>query len=168
MIYLFACISPQCIKRSDCVRAFRAIQHDQNNFITFASESDYNFVIDKTDASLRTSKLAAMYDGENQTNQVQDEDDEDDNNSCSDQDENEQENTTSSAAAVTQGENNENNQTQKSRPQTMINTTSQEASSCFGALGFKPVLTEYLIDSCEEPQADTLFYVRQARRLAIE
>ncbi len=79
MIYLFACISPSCIKRSDCVRAYRGIQFDTNNFITFASDADYNFAIDKTDASLRTSKLAAMYDGDevdNESDQDQEEESE--------------------------------------------------------------------------------------------
>ena len=46
---------------------------------------------------------------------------------------------------------------------------SKEASKVkksYGALGFKPKLEEYLIESSEEAMADTLFYVRHARRLA--
>ena len=62
MLYVFACISPQCIKRSDSVRAFRCVNHDRNQFVTFATDADFNFCLDKTDASLQTSRYAAMYD----------------------------------------------------------------------------------------------------------
>ena len=66
MLYLFACVSPLCIKRSDCVRAYRAVIHDRNNHITFASDEDYSYVVDKTDASLKTSRYADMYDDDAQ------------------------------------------------------------------------------------------------------
>lgn len=36
----------------------------------------------------------------------------------------------------------------------------------YGALTFKPKLKEYLISTGEEAEADTLFYLRHARRLA--
>ena len=62
MLYVFACISPQCIKHSDSVRAFRCVNHDRNQFVTFATDADFNFCLDKTDASLMTSRYAAMYD----------------------------------------------------------------------------------------------------------
>ena len=62
MLYLFACVSPQCIKLSNCVKAFRGIAHDRNPDITFASDDDYNFVIERADATLKTSRLASMYD----------------------------------------------------------------------------------------------------------
>ena len=73
MLYLFACISPQCIKRSDSVRAFRGVQHDRNSFVTFANEEDYNFAFDKADASLRTSRLANMYDDDQEDGDQNDE-----------------------------------------------------------------------------------------------
>lgn len=62
MLYVFACVSPQCIKRSDSVKAFRAVVHDRNPFNTFASDSDFKFVLDKTDQSLATSKFSDLYD----------------------------------------------------------------------------------------------------------
>ena len=36
----------------------------------------------------------------------------------------------------------------------------------YGALPFKPVLDEYLIDSGEEGLKEMLLYVRQSRRIA--
>jgi len=62
MLYLFACISPQCIKRSDCVKAYRCVVHDKNPHVTFATDADYKFVLDRGDASLKTSRYSAMYD----------------------------------------------------------------------------------------------------------
>lgn len=38
----------------------------------------------------------------------------------------------------------------------------------YGALPFKPKLTEFLIDTAEEKLSDTLLYIRQARRLATQ
>ena len=38
MLYLFACVGPQCIKRSDSVRAFRFVNFDKNNYVQFASD----------------------------------------------------------------------------------------------------------------------------------
>jgi len=34
--------------------------------LTFATDEDYNFVFDKADASLRTSRLANMYDDDDE------------------------------------------------------------------------------------------------------
>ena len=66
MLYLFACVSPQCIKRSDCVKAFRGVAHNNNPLVTFASDEDYNFVIERSDHSLKTSHLSAMYEIQNE------------------------------------------------------------------------------------------------------
>ena len=85
MLYLFACISPQCIKRSDCVKAFRGIVHDRNPNIRFATDEDYNFAIERSEASLKTSRLAAMYDDDND----QDEEDDENENQEDGEDENE-------------------------------------------------------------------------------
>ena len=52
MLYLFACVSPQCIKRSDSVKAFRGVIHERNPHITFASDEDYNFVIERNEKTL--------------------------------------------------------------------------------------------------------------------
>jgi len=62
MLYLFACVSPACIKRSDCVKAFRVLIHDRNKYVKFASDADYRFVIDKQDSALKTSRFASFYD----------------------------------------------------------------------------------------------------------
>lgn len=62
MLYLFACVSPVCIKRSDCVKAFRVVIHDRNQYVNFASDADYRFVIDKQDSALKTSRFASFYD----------------------------------------------------------------------------------------------------------
>ena len=62
MLYLFACVSAVCIKRSDRVRVFRVLTSDKDSPIRFASDDDYHFVIDRADASLKTSKFAHMYD----------------------------------------------------------------------------------------------------------
>ena len=62
MLYLFACVYPACLKRSDCVRVFRGIAHDRNNHIQFASDEDYNYVIERAEATLQTSRFAHMYD----------------------------------------------------------------------------------------------------------
>ena len=64
MLYLFACVSPLCIKRSDCVRAYRFLNHDRNPHVAFVSDDDYNFVVNKPDESLRTSRLAHLFDEE--------------------------------------------------------------------------------------------------------
>ena len=62
MLYLFACVSPSCIKRSDRVRVYRVLAHADQSEIRFASDDDYHFVIDRADASLKTSRFAHMYD----------------------------------------------------------------------------------------------------------
>ena len=61
MLYLFACVGPQCIKRSDSVRAFRFVNFDKNSHVQFASDQDYDYVVDRPDATLRTSMYADMY-----------------------------------------------------------------------------------------------------------
>ena len=38
----------------------------------FASDDDYNFAIERSDASLRTSRLAAMYDEDEEEEQQED------------------------------------------------------------------------------------------------
>ena len=48
----------------------------------------------------------------------------------------------------------------------MINTSAAASSNKYGALDFKPVLKEYLLDTVEESEKDTLFYVRHSRRIA--
>ena len=42
MLYMFACVSEQCIVRPDTFRAYRCVIHDQNPHITFATDEDYN------------------------------------------------------------------------------------------------------------------------------
>ena len=44
------------------MRAYRCVVHDRNPHVTFASDEDYNYVLDRTDATLRTSRFSAMYD----------------------------------------------------------------------------------------------------------
>lgn len=130
MLYLFACISPQCIKRSDCVKAYRCIVHDRNPHVTFANDEDYKFVIDRADAILRTSRLAALYDNAEANGE---------NDSSNDEDERKEDTVVDSGAGA---------------------ATAKRPATKFGAMTFKPRLTEYLIDSSEEAMADTLFYVR--------
>ena len=132
MLYLFACVSPQCIKRSDCVKAFRGVAHDRNPHVTFVSDEDYNFVIERSDATLKTSRLADMYTMQNNEQDAAEDDDR-----FADADEDEE-----------------------------SKTEQQQAANMYGALSFKPKLKEYLINTGEEAEADTLFYLRHARRLA--
>ena len=130
MLYLFACVSPQCIKRSDCVKAYRGLVHDRNPHVTFVSDEDYNFVIERSDASLKTSRLAEMYTMlEEETNTAVDED-------------------------------------QFADAEEESKTEQQKPAKLYGTLPFKPKLKEYLISTGEEAEADTLFYLRHARRLA--
>ena len=139
MLYLFACVGPQCIKRSDSVRAFRFVNFDKNNYVQFASDQDYDYVVDRPDATLRTSMYADMYG----MDELSDGDDSEDRFDDADDDEE------IKGAAASQ-----------------IDTTKSGANTQkFGALSFKPKLKEYLIDTCEEKQEDTLFYVRQLRRI---
>lgn len=72
---MFACVSPQCIKRSDCVKAFRGVAHDRNPHVAFVSDEDYNFVIERSDATLKTSRLADMYTLQNNEKDAAEEDD---------------------------------------------------------------------------------------------
>ena len=62
MLYLFGCISPDCIKRADSVKAFRGVIHYRNNHVTYANDEDYNYVFKKSDGQLKTSRLASMFD----------------------------------------------------------------------------------------------------------
>ena len=41
----------------------------------FASDDDYNFAIERSDASLRTSRLAAMYDDDGEEEDEEDDED---------------------------------------------------------------------------------------------
>ena len=79
MLYLFACISPQCVKLSDSVKVFRCVVHDRNPFVTYASDDDYNYVLNRGDKNLRTSKFAALYDaGVNEPGDASSDEDSDD------------------------------------------------------------------------------------------
>lgn len=119
--------------------------------MTFASDDDFSFVIGRKDKTLKTSRFAAMYDNvdhdvvESDSSGSGEEEEFDDQN---DEDEQiselpEHKPTKKTAAA------------QKAEPKKM-----------YGALPFKPVLQEYMIDTGEESMQDMLFYVRQSRRLA--
>ena len=61
MLYLFACISEKCINRSDTFRAYRCIIKDDNPHITFATDEDYNEILNKTDDTLMTTKYYQYY-----------------------------------------------------------------------------------------------------------
>ena len=64
MLYLFACISPECVKRSDCAKVFRSVVHSRNPYTTFATDQDFKEVQNKSDDALRTSKFASLFDDE--------------------------------------------------------------------------------------------------------
>ena len=150
MLYLFACISPECIKRSDSVRAFRQVNHDRNSHVTFASDEDYNFVIDRSDTNLRTSHFASLYD-DIQEDDDEDGDSDDRNEAASDSAEDEVDEADVDAMAASR------------TASKQISTIGKEAAAettKYGALSFKPKLKEFLIDTCSEKQSDTLFYVR--------
>ena len=140
MLYLFACVSPDCIKRSDSVKAFRAVIHDRNQFITFASDSDYKFVVEKSDKALSTSKYADLFDNAKSDDEEDGADDDADG-----EDEKKEETITTTPA-----------------------TSKSAATKMFGALPFKPKLKEYMIDTAEEDLDSTLLYVKHARRLAAD
>lgn len=109
--------------------------------MSFASDADYRFVIDKEDAVLKTSRFASLYDNINEEIKESGAGQEDETS-----DDDEMEDTSNIQATTT--------------------TITTAKTAMYGALPFKPRLDEYLIDSCEEKLSDTLFYVRHARRLA--
>ena len=92
-------------------------------------------MIDRTDDALRTSRFCDLYGGD------------DDHSDEPEGEETKEEGANDSKAAAESGAGSDA-------------TKGDQKANNFGALGFKPRLTEYLIDSVEEPLADTLFYVR--------
>ena len=61
MLYLFACISEKCINKSDTFKAYRCMIKDDNPYITFATDDDYNEVFKKSDDALMTTKYYEYY-----------------------------------------------------------------------------------------------------------
>ena len=62
MLYVFACVSEQCIGKPNCVRVFRALVQDKNPMVKFLSDTEFNQIANKTDEVLMTSKFAHYYD----------------------------------------------------------------------------------------------------------
>ena len=51
ILYLFACLSQQCIN-TQCIRAFREIIPDQNKFLKLCSDAEYDAVCNKSNDEL--------------------------------------------------------------------------------------------------------------------
>ena len=51
MIYIFACVRQQCIN-SQCIRVFREIVHEKNNFLPIATDEEYKEICEKSDDDL--------------------------------------------------------------------------------------------------------------------
>ena len=62
MLYVFACVSEQCIGKPNCVRVFRALVQDKNPMVKFLSDAEFNQISNKTDEELMTSKFSHYYD----------------------------------------------------------------------------------------------------------
>jgi len=54
MLYMFVCVSEQCIHSPDSFQAFRCVIHDKNPHIKFATNDEYNQVYKKGDKALTT------------------------------------------------------------------------------------------------------------------
>ena len=52
MLYVFVCLSEKCIGTQNAVRTFRCIVPNDNNFMKFASDDDYDKIFQKTDNQL--------------------------------------------------------------------------------------------------------------------
>ena len=67
MLYMFVCVSEQCIRSPDSFHVLRCIIHDKNPHIKFATDDEYNQIYKKGDHALQTmGKWAKFYD-EDQT-----------------------------------------------------------------------------------------------------
>ena len=52
MLYVFVCLSEECIGSQNAVRVFRCIIPDDNKFLKFASDEDFDKIFQKTDNQL--------------------------------------------------------------------------------------------------------------------
>ena len=65
MLYMFVCVSEQCIKSSDSFHTYSCVIHDKNPHIKFASDDEYNQIYKKSDQALSTTgKWMKHYDEE--------------------------------------------------------------------------------------------------------
>ena len=63
MLYMFVCVSEQCIHSPDSFQAIRCVIHEKNPHIKFATDDEYNQIYKKGDQALQTTgKWMSFYD----------------------------------------------------------------------------------------------------------